>query len=483
MIGSPLVATAAGGLLHAMELAVVLFFVVLHTGTAVMLLSAISELWRYWNVLDEPALAPILASEALPTVSVVVSGRAEKDWTIGTVRSLLSLEYPRYEVVLVHDGAEGGFLPALVESFDLYLVPPAVLVNVPTGPVRGYYRSRRLGKLFVIDKASEGAADDLNAALNASRFPYILTMHPRTRLVPTALHRLMRPFLTGDRPAAVAGSVRMGTANEESAVPHAPISRWLSGMHAVEQLRESVYGRIGWNRYGGNRSSEDGVLVLRRDHLLEIDGFRAGVPDPLRDVIERLRTQRRAELVADTVPTVPDLVAWERASIPAGALGRRRATIHEGLLTELFERRERWRLLRNEPSRLLVPLHLIGAAAAPVVELLGYLLFILVLAAHGWRDPFTALFLVAVPGFAVLLSLWAITLERAWTPDRVRGRETGRLVLFAFAEQLGYRQWAMWNRLQATWRVLVRMERPVTALPPRHVPDADLPDADRVQLR
>ena len=483
MIAPPLVATAAGGVLHAMELAVVLFFVVLHAGTAVRLLSAIPELWRYWNVFDEPALAPVLASAALPTVSVVVSGRAELEWTLGTVRSLLSLEYPRYEVVVVHDGANGGFLPALMESFDLYPVPPAVLVNVPTGPVRGYYRSHRLGKLFVIDKSSEGAADDLNAALNASRFPYILTMHPRTRLVPTALHRLMRPFLTGDRPAAVAGSVRMRAAVEESADLHVPGSAWLSGVRTVEQLRESVYGSIGWNRFGSNLSSQDGVLVLRRDHLLEIDGFRAGVADPLRDAIERLRAERRAEVVGDTVPTVPDLVAWERASSTARALARQRTTVHERLLAELFEIRQAWRFLRNEPSRLLVPLHLIATAAAPIVELLGYLLLVLVLAVQGWRDPFIPLFVLAVPGFAVLLSLWAIALEHTWMPDCVGGRQTVRLVLFAFAEQLGYRQWAMWNRLQATWRAVVRTRRPVTAPSPRLVPDADLPEADRVQLR
>jgi hypothetical protein len=484
MIAAPLVAAAAGGLLHVAELAVVAFFVVLHTGTAAMLLSAIPELWHHWDVTDDPALDPVLASAALPTVSVVVSGRADEGWTIGTVRSLLALEYPRHEVVVVHDGAEHGFLPALTTAFDLYAVPPAVLVNVPTGPVRGYYRSRTAGKLFVIDKAFEGAADDLNAALNASRFPYLLMMHPRTRLIATALHGLMRPFLAGGRPAGVAGTVRIGTADDASPERRVASSPgWLSGVRTVERLRESVYSRIGWNRVGGKLPSQDGVLLLRRDHLLEIDGFRATAADPVRDAVDRLRTQLRAELAADAVPTVPDLVAWERAVMPARAVGRRRAVVHSGRLDELFARRRAPGMLRGEPTRLLVPLHLIAAAAAPVMEVLGYVLLAIALVGHGWRDAFVGQFILAVPGYAALLSLWAIALERMWAPERLRGRESGRLILFAIAEQLGYRQWAMVNRLGATWRTLGRARR-MASFELRQPPaEAELPEADRVQLR
>ena len=75
MIAPPLVTSAATGLLEGAGIVVVLFFVVLHTATAAMLLSALPELWRHWNVADEPALASVLGSEALPTVSVVVPAR------------------------------------------------------------------------------------------------------------------------------------------------------------------------------------------------------------------------------------------------------------------------------------------------------------------------------------------------------------------------------------------------------------------------
>jgi hypothetical protein len=484
MIAPPLVASAATGLLEGTGLLVVLFFVVLYTATAAMLLSALPELWRHWSVADQPDLAPVLASEALPTVSVVVIGRADQEWTIENVRALLALSYPRHEVVLVHDGAEHGCLEALIDTFDLYLVPPAVLVNVPTAPVRGYYRSQRYGKLFVIDKGFEGAADDLNAALNASRFPYVLTMHVRSRLAPDALHRLMRPFLIGERPAAVAGTVRIGATG---LVPNdggraSVASRWLAGIRTVERLRESVFSRLGWNRFGGKLPSQGGVLLHRRDHLLEIDGFRGAAADPERDAVERLRSELRAQHRDDTLPAIPDAVAWERATATAGAVGRRRATVHGGRLDELLARR-RARAGTRGRTRLLVPLHLLSAAAAPVAELVGYVLLLIALGAHGWRDRFVALFLLAMPAYAILLSLWAIVLERACSPERMPAREMVRLSLHAIAEQLGYRQWIMWHRLRATWQAARRARWSEPEHRPLLSPDGELPAADRVRVR
>jgi hypothetical protein len=225
------------------------------------------------------------------------------------------------------------------------------------------------------------------------------------------------------------------------------------------------------------------VLLHRRDNLLEIDGFRGAAADPEREVIERLRSHLRAQRLADTVPTIPDAVAWGRPTASARAIGRRRAAIHSGRLDELLAHRGTRAGPRGTRARLLVPLHLLAAAAAPIMELLGYLLLVVALAIHGWRDPFVALFLVAVPGYALLLSLWAIALEQARAPERASGREVLRLSLHAIAEQLGYRQWIMWHRLRATWGAVTRARRsePVRRTPLS--PDTELSAPDRVRVR
>lgn len=458
MSGHPLGAGLAGALLDGAGVAVVAFFIVWHSAAAALLLRALLDLWGHWDLGEEAALVPVLASEALPTVSVVVTGATDGARTISAVQSLLGLTYPRHEVVLVHDGLASGQLPDLIEAFDLYPVPPAVLVNVPTGVVRGYYRSRRHGKLFVLDKGGHGTADDLNAALNASRFPYILTVHVDTSLEPDALRRLMRPFLIGQRVIAVAGTVRVATGHraleKREVRAHVPTD-WLGGVQLVECLREAMYLRMGWNGIGGLLQTQQTVLLHRRDHLLAVDGFRSAADDPALDLSVRLRRHLRAQRQSEAVPVIPEPVAWAPAVRSACQLARTRERAYAAQLQVLRAHRGFLLTTRDGLSRVLAPLHLLAIAVlAPVLELVGYLVFLITLGARDARDPFVPLFIVAVPGFAMLLSLWAIALEAANARRFASSRDVFRLCAFAAAEQFGYRQWLMWNRLRALTRAL-----------------------------
>ncbi len=441
--------------LDVLGVVVVLLFVVLHSGMALLLLRAMPELWNRWDLSDDTAMRAVLASPALPTVSVAVTGHAIVGWTIGGVHSLLALHYPRYEVVLVHDGVANGDLDALIEAFDLYKVPPAVLVNVPTGAVRAYYRSRRHGKLFVIDKAFAGESDELNAALNASRFPYVLMMSAGTTLRFDALSRLMRPYLVGQHVAAVSAAARVipPRMNGEAQERTARSGTWLGGALAIRTLRDGVYSRLGWNGAGGQHVTDGSVILHRRDYLLAIDGFRRSAKDPALDLVVRLRAHLASQQLADAILTIADPVASMREPA-ADDLRRRRAATHDGQLQVLLTDRALLFGTQHGSRRLPATMHLLaGAILAPVLELSGYALLCRALLVPGAWHPFVPLFLLAVPGFALMLSLWAITFE-VHAGGFASRREIARLCGHAVLEQLWYRQLVMWTRLRALWRAM-----------------------------
>ncbi len=58
-------------------------------------------------------------SEHVPPVSILVPSYNEELTIIENVRSLLSLEYPEYEVVVVNDGSKDRTLQVLMEAFQL----------------------------------------------------------------------------------------------------------------------------------------------------------------------------------------------------------------------------------------------------------------------------------------------------------------------------------------------------------------------------
>ena len=126
-----------------------------------------------------------------------------------SVLSFLTIEYPNLEVVVVNDGSKDRTMQAIIEQFELYQVPPAFSVSVPSKPVKAYYRSRLHSRLLVLDKENGGKADALNAAMNAARHPFVVSVDADTIIEPDALLRLARPFLLYPNIAAVGGTIRV----------------------------------------------------------------------------------------------------------------------------------------------------------------------------------------------------------------------------------------------------------------------------------
>ena len=125
-------------------------------------------------------------------VSVVVPAYNEEQLIETTVRSLLALDYPQFEVIVVNDGSLDGTLPLLQRAFELEPRETFFQRRFVSCFVRGAYRSRTHPQLFVIDKDNGGKADALNAGLNLARYRYVCTVDGDTVYHRDALLRAMR---------------------------------------------------------------------------------------------------------------------------------------------------------------------------------------------------------------------------------------------------------------------------------------------------
>ena len=110
-------------------------------------------------------------SEQAPAISVLAPAFNEELSIVESVRSLLALQYPDFEVVVINDGSSDTTLAKLIESFGLREVERYVDEAVDHAPVRGFYASRAFPRLLVVDKENGGKADALNAGINCCRTP------------------------------------------------------------------------------------------------------------------------------------------------------------------------------------------------------------------------------------------------------------------------------------------------------------------------
>ena len=438
---------------HAVDTGILWYAFLVNTFFALLLVLAAPQLFAHWRFGSEDVLTRSLTSSAVPRVSILVPAHNESVSIVDSVRSLLTLQYPYYEVVLINDGSTDDTLARLKAAYDLYEVPPAVMRRLRTERVRGYYRSRTWTKLLVVDKINGGKADSLNVGLDAARFPFVLACDADTLIEPDALLRLARPFLFDEKIAAVGGTIRVVNSCrvEDGRVIDARVdTRWLSGIQTVEYLRAFLFGRLGWNLLGGNLIISGAFGLFRREYLTEILGYATSTVTEDFELIVRLQRHLRENAIHARVVFIPDPVAWTEVPVSLAVLGRQRERWHRGLIATMVTHR---RLIFNPhygaTGLIAMPYFLFAELLAPLVEAVGLILTV-VGTMFGLLAPAYAIaFFVVAYLYGTVLSLAAILMEEV-SFNRYRHRQDmWRLLAFAFMEPFGYRQITVWFRLKA----------------------------------
>jgi len=443
--------------IHAADLAILVYFVVLNSFYAVLLVLSIPEIWEQTRLAADEDFQRLMQSDALPPISILVPAHNESATIETSVTAILTLEYRNFEVVVVNDGSKDDTLERLRHAFDLYEVPRTYPEAIPTKSLRSVYRSRARTRLLVIDKENGGKADSLNAGINASRFPLVIAVDADTLIEPEALLRLTRPFLLGRRIAAVGGTVRVanGCTVKDGRVTDARVPRrFLPGVQVVEYLRAFLFGRLGWNRLGGSLVISGAFGLFRKEYLHAIGGYRTtSVVEDL-DLVVRLHRHLRQQKLRYEIPFIPDPVAWTEVPESGRILSRQRERWHRGLIAAMWQYKS---MLFNprygRVGLLAMPFFTFGEMLAPLVEVLGYVLTLGGFFLGVVNLNFALLFILVAWGYGMLLSLWAVVLEETSFRRYRRLGDLGRLLMYAMLENFGYRQRTVWWRLKAFWSV------------------------------
>jgi cellulose synthase/poly-beta-1,6-N-acetylglucosamine synthase-like glycosyltransferase len=446
------------GILLGADRAIIWYFLGLNSFYALLILISVPELWRHWKITNSDNLTRYLSSEALPPISVLMPAYNMEAGIIESVRAQLDLRYPQHEVIVVNDGSSDGTLERVSETFDLYEVPPAIPTRIPTQPVRTYYRSRREPTLLLIDKENGGKSDALNAAINAARYPLVVAVDGDTIIEPDALIRLARTFLGGSPVAAAGGTIRVanGCDVHRARVTRTGLStRFLAAVQVPEYLRAFLFGRLGWNRLGGNLIVSGAFGLFQRRFLLEIGGYATGNVVEDLDLIVRLHKHLLQQRLDYRISFIPDPLAWTEVPSDLRTLGRQRERWHRGLVrTMLTHRRMLFNPRYGTIGLVVYPFFFFGEMLAPVVELFGYVITVGGLATGVLNVEFAVLFLAVALGYQMMLSIWAVILEEATFRVYDRRKDFYRLLLYALVEPFGYRQLTVLWRLRGVFNAL-----------------------------
>lgn len=443
--------TWAQFLLVRSEWAIFTYFLLVNGLYLALLISSALEMRRHLWEIRGASRWRVLSSRVAPTITILAPAHNEAATLPQSLKGLLSLHYSNLEIVLINDGSTDQTMGVLRDHFDLVEVYPVYRPVVPTEPVLNLYRSRPHPNLMVINKQKGGKADALNAGLNMAGGDLIGSIDADTIIEPDALQRMVRPFIMKDGMLAAGGTVRVvnGSYVFGGRVVVTRASRQLlAGCQTVEYLRAFLFGRLGWNRLGGNAIISGAFGLFRRDAMLRVGGYMRDTVGEDMELVVRMRRLGRETNGPQEVTFIPDPVAWTEVPQTLGHLARQRDRWHRGLADVLWRHRG---LLFNPRYGALglfvLPCFLFVELLAPVVELLGFTGCVLGLFLGLLNVSFAVLFFLAAYGFGIILSVLTLLLEELSFHRYERFRDRALLLLWAFVENLGYRQ------LTALWRL------------------------------
>lgn len=455
-----MITAVAWEIIHVFTVVVFVYFVVLNGFYLVTSAAAFRALLRHARRLKALDAEQVLNADIAPPVTLLAPAFNEERTCVESVRSLLTLVYPDYEIIVVNDGSTDATLARLQEAFALQPAVRQPRASLPTAAVRGVWRSAAHPRLWVVDKENGGKADALNAGLNLCRTPLFCAMDADTLLERDALARIVRPFVEDHRVGAAGGIIRIvnGCTVRDGMVTDVALPRsWLARFQVMEYLRAFLAGRMGWDALEATFIISGAFGVFKRELVVATGGFAHGTVGEDVELVVRLHRHCLEHGMPYRIGFVPDPVAWTECPETFAVLRRQRDRWQRGLTDTLA--RHRVMLLNPKYGRIgmvAFPYFYLLEMLGPVVEFLGYFVFAASLAAGNITPLYALAFVMVAFVLGIALSLAAVGLEELTLRRYPRVRDMALLFLLAVLENFGYRQLANFWRIQGTLSALLR---------------------------
>jgi cellulose synthase/poly-beta-1,6-N-acetylglucosamine synthase-like glycosyltransferase len=392
---------------------------------------------------------PLFKSRLMPAISIIAPAHNEELSIAQSTRSMLQLEYPEHEVIIVNDGSNDRTLQLLVDEFHLYKSARQPLHDFATAPVNAVYESQNL-KLLVIDKENGGKSDSLNAAINYARTPLVAAVDSDSLLESNSLLLVVRPFLEEESTIAVGGIIRVvnGCKVENGEVTKVGAPRtMLAKFQVVEYLRAFLGGRVALSYMNSMLLISGAFGLFRRESVIEAGGFQAGSLAEDLELVIRLHRISREKKRDYKIVFVPTPVCWTEVPDSRQNLKVQRIRWQRGGVETMWKHRG---MLFNPKFGIVgcfgMPYLLLLEILGPCTEVTGILITILGLLFGFISLTSALLFFIGSVLFGTVISISAVLLEEFTTRRYAHPMDLASLIVAAFIENFGYRQ------INALWR-------------------------------
>lgn len=356
------------------------------------------------------------ASPLTPAVSIIAPAYNEEVTIIDNVYSLMQIDYPNYEIIVVNDDSTDRTMELLINEFSLVEVPYDVASRVQCKPIKRVLRSieDRFSNLVVVDKEHGGRkSDGSNAGINVCRNKYFVCTDVDCIVEPMALYRMMWLVVNSHVPM-IGVSATMLMSNGcivedgrvvEANVPNTPLPLF----QQLEYLRSFLIGKLGWSTINALPNISGGFGLFDTDVVVKSGGYDNNSMAEDVDMLLRMVTYMKNNGLDFRVAQVPKVCCWTEGPSSIRAIYRQRVRWARGLFEIVSNHRKVFFNPHYGPiGAFTLPYIFFFEFIAPVLEMSGFLFMIWLILTGGvnWTTAFVIFGMIYL--FSILMALFVI---------------------------------------------------------------------------
>ena len=358
--------------------------------------------------------------KVLPSISIIAPAYNEEASIIQNIRSLLSLDYPKTEVIIINDGSKDNSLQKVIEHYSMVKVNYAFNQTIETATVRGIYKSTNAAykNLIYVDKENGGKADALNVGINISRSELFLAIDVDCIIESDAILRMIKPFVEENKRKVIAagGVVRVANSCEikdgRIIKVNYPKNLWAK-FQVLEYFRAFTLGRMAWSRINGLLIISGAFGLFDRKIAMAVGGYdKTTVGEDFELVIRMRKYMHKVAKQKYKVAFIPDPLCWTEVPSKLKTLRNQRNRWTRGSIDTVLKHKDM--LFNPKYGRmglLSFPYWVFFEWLAPIIETIGVIYFLFMLIFSSVNIPIFIALLLFVFSFSLFFSSFAVYYE------------------------------------------------------------------------
>lgn len=400
-------------------------------------------------------------------VSVIAPAFNEGNTIVYNVKSLLSQDYPKFEVIIINDGSKDDTLEKLIAEFSLVKVDFFYQEKIKTQTILGHYKSTNpvYAKLLVVDKINGGSkADASNAGINSAKYSLFICTDVDCILRKDTIAMLAKPFIENTTKVIATGAaIRISNSCEfkdgmldKSHYPDSFFPRF----QELEYVRSFLFGRMAWSRTNGLLLVSGGLGMFDKSTVIEAGGYWKDSLGEDMELISRMRKLMHEKKEPFLIKYIPESLCWTEVPSTRTIFVRQRVRWARGLIQTLFKHRKMiFNPKYGKTAFIVLPFYILFEFFVPILEVFGLLVLLADYLFFSINYEFLWVVSLFVYLFYTSITLISLYLDQIIHKQYANLREMMVLIGMVFLEPFLYHPINVYCSLKGYWHFLIKKEK------------------------